>query len=187
MRKIAALIAAVAAFGLVAFGLNTASAAPPKATLIAAPVHALAEVGAVACIAGNDPHHNVKVFWTPGRVCPSGHYGIADAFSGTPGPKGDKGDKGDAGDSNVVSRKASVTLTSASVAQTVTVSGLPAFSTGMPEIATNNLDARPIGSSVVVTALPVAAGDVVRKFSVSAPSGLGTNSFNLQIQVVDVP
>lgn len=182
MRRTLVLVGTIAALGLGTLGLTAASAAP-QAAPVAAPV------GAVGCINANDPNHNVKVFWTAGRICPAGHYGIADAFGGggVAGPQGPKGDKGEPGDTNVVSKKASVTLTSASAAQTVTVTGLPAFTTGLPEIAANNLDARPVGSTVVVTALPVAAGDTVRKFSVSAPVGLGTNSFVLTIQVVSVP
>lgn len=168
---------------------NGAPWRPLSVAPVAFEVAAAAPVGAVGCINGKDPNHNVKVFWTAGRVCPAGHYGIADAFGGggAVGPQGPKGDKGEPGDTNVVSRKASVTLTSASAAQTLTVTGLPAFTTGLPEIAADNLAARPIGSDIKVEALPVAAGDTVRKFSVSKPEALGTNSFTLTVQVVSVP
>lgn len=111
-------------------GSGSATAGPIIAAPVAAPVAAVADtaVGAAGCINAYDPHHNVKVFWTPGRVCPTAHYGISDAFSGTPGPKGDKGDPGD---SRIVMTSGSATTAAGTAGNgtlIVTVSGLPGFS-----------------------------------------------------------
>lgn len=128
------------------------------------------EVGAVGCIDGNDPHHNVKVFWTPGRVCPTGHYGISDAFaSGVPGPQGPQGPKGDPGTNDLVIKHATVVLTPDSASTvTVTVTGLPPFSATSGQVYGTNADAVPVGVTFSIAVGPVTPGQTTRTFTLSS-------------------
>lgn len=183
MRRSIIAIAAVVAVLLSGLGLVSAQASAPVAAVAASTRGFCVKVGT----------GEIRNLWlTAAGKCPV--YSPTDAYwgpitfgAGATGPQGPQGPKGDPGDSSLVSQKATVHLTSASVAQTVTVAGLPAFVTGLPEIATNNYAARPLGSNFTIAALPVAAGDIVRKFSIGAPTGLGTNSFDLTIQVISIP
>jgi len=104
--------------------------------------------------------------------------------AGPAGPRGPKGDQGPAGDENVVAAHASVTLSSADPAtQTITVKGLPAFSTGKIEFVGNNAEARPTGSTIGVVPVTPSGGSTSRSFTVKQ-TGLGTNSFVLTITVI---
>jgi hypothetical protein len=97
---------------------------------------------------------------------------------------GPRGAQGPAGDTTVVPARANLTLTSSSPAtQTVTVTGLPAYSTGKIEFAGNNAEARPVGSTVSVVPVNPAGGSTSRSFTVKQ-SGLGTNGFVLTITVI---
>jgi hypothetical protein len=168
MKTIRNLALAGAAIALLGGSLVASNAsASPKAA-----VHADAAVAAVACIAGTDPHHNVKVFWTPGRVCPAGHYGIADAFaSGTPGPAGPQGPKGDPGTSALQVKSATAVLTPSSPSTvTVTVSGLPPYSATSGQVFGTNADALPTGVSFSLTTPTPALGSTTRTFTLSSVS-----------------
>jgi hypothetical protein len=176
MRK--RILRALLILGLVAgSGVAVAAAAGPA-------------IGAVGCIDSHDPHHNVKVFWTAGRVCPAGHYGIADAFggsgSGAPGPAGPAGPKGDPGDSVIKVISKQVTLTSSSPAtQTVVLTGLPAKASGVVELPVDNSGSAPAGTTVTVTPLAVPAGSTERSFTVGV-SGFTTQTFGLSLKVLAV-
>ncbi|MFZ0157968.1 MAG: hypothetical protein WAL50_02970 [Kineosporiaceae bacterium] len=119
-------------------------------------------------------------FGIVGLVGPQGPVGPA----GPQGRRGPTGPQGPAGDTSVVPARASVTLTAADPAsQTVTVKGLPAYSTGNIEFAGNNAEARPVGSTISVVPIAPAGGATTRSFTVKQ-AGLGTNSFVLTITVI---
>lgn len=104
--------------------------------------------------------------------------------AGPVGPRGPAGQQGPAGDTKVVPARVSVTLTSADPAsQTVTVRGLPPYSTGKIEFVGNNAEARPTGSTVGVVPVTPGGGSTSRSFTVKQ-SGLGTNTFVLTITVI---
>jgi hypothetical protein len=104
--------------------------------------------------------------------------------AGPAGARGPRGEQGPAGDQNVVAAHVSVTLSSADPAtQTVTVKGLPAFSTGKIEFVGNNAEARPTGSTIGVVPITPSGGSTSRSFTVKQ-SGLGTNAFVLTITVI---
>lgn len=118
-----------------------------------------------------------------GIVATAGAQGPA-GVQGPAGPRGPRGEQGPAGDQNVVAAHVSVTLSSADPAtQTVTVKGLPAFSTGKIEFVGNNAEARPTGSTIGVVPITPSGGSTSRSFTVKQ-SGLGTNSFVLTITVI---
>lgn len=128
----------------------------------------------------------------PGYWLSSPPFGIV-AEQGDTGPEGPKGDtgpagprgpQGPAGDSNVVPGLARIRLTSSAPAsQTVTVTGLPRYSTGKIEFVGNNAEARPTGSTIGVVPVAPSGGSTSRSFTVTQ-SGLGTNSFTLTITVI---
>lgn len=125
----------------------------------------------------------------PGYWLSDPPFGIA-ANAGAQGPagpagaRGPKGDRGPTGDQNVVAAHVSVTLSSADPAtQTVTVKGLPAFSTGKIEFVGNNAEARPTGSTIGVVPVTPTGGSTSRSFTVKQ-TGLGTNTFVLTITVI---
>lgn len=130
-----------------------------------------------------------NLWLTPEGKCPiytpkTDEYWGPVSLGGTVGPKGDKGDKGDPGDSKVSVVHKVVTLTSASASpQVVVVSGVPAFNVANAEGNWNNAGSSPLGSTVTVTPVKPAAGDVTRSFTVTQ-TGLGGNSFALDISVL---
>jgi hypothetical protein len=169
LRRISLALALAGLFVGAMFALNGSASAAVVKPPVAAVQLADAAVGAVACIAGTDPHHNVKVFWTAGRVCPAGHYGIADAFSGTPGPAGPQGPKGDPGTNGLVIKTASTTLTPSSPSTvTVTVSGLPPYSATAGQAFGTNADALPTGVTFSLSAPTPALGSTTRTFTLSS-------------------
>jgi hypothetical protein len=119
-------------------------------------------------------------YWTPTTLVEA--FGPIAEITGAVGPQGPKGDAGE----GVVVKKGTLALTSANTSGTLTVSGLPAFATGVIEYAGNNAEARPVGSTVTITPVAAAAGSTDRKFTVAA-TGLGSNSFTLSVTVISVP
>lgn len=175
-------IAAVAAAAMVGT-LFVGGAVFNSASASTSAVSAASAVGAVGCIDGRDPHHNVKVFWTEGRICPAGHYGIADAFgSGAVGPAGPKGDKGDPGTNDLVIKHATAVFTPSSPATaSLTVSGLPAYSATSGQIYGSNADALPVGVTLSVTTATPALGSTTRVFNVTGINVAVGKTFTLDV------
>jgi hypothetical protein len=118
-----------------------------------------------------------------GIVAAAGQQGPAGP-QGPTGPRGPRGAQGPAGDSSVVAAHDSLRLSPSSPAsQTLVVTGLPAWTVGRIELAGNNAEARPTGSTVTVSPLTPASGSTSRAFTV-AQSGLGSHAFTLTVTVV---
>lgn len=210
MKRKGTVITAVATFGLATgIGLAVAGTTPAEGTTRIATVAPAAAVAASGqrglCIQNNTglPFYLPLVNGqcpsasgsNPGYWLSSPPFGI-DAQDGAPGPAGPqgpagprgpvgpRGPQGPAGDSNVAAERSSVTLTSSSPATlTLTVRGLPAYSTGMIEFAGNNAEARPAGSTISVVPVAPSGGSTTRAFTVKQ-SGLGSNSFTLTVTVI---
>lgn len=107
---------------------------------------------------------------------------------GDTGPTGAKGDKGDPGNNNVAIKHAKVTLTAANngKAQTVVVTGMPAYDATNPETYGSNSASKPTGTVVSPVPVAPAAGSTSRSFTLTPSGFTGTQSFTLDIWVLTV-
>jgi len=120
----------------------------------------------------------------PGPAGPAGPAGP----KGATGATGATGAKGDPGNNNVAIKHAKVTLTAANngKAQTVVVSGMPAYEATNPETYGSNSASRPGVTVVSPVETAPAAGSTSRTFTFTPSGFTGSQSFTLDIWVLTV-
>lgn len=108
----------------------------------------------------------------PRGTCPAPYWGPVKLGDGAAGPAGPAGPPGAAGDNSVVIKTATTVFDAThSGVRTVTVSGMPAYVAGAPEVNGHFSTTLPDGVTVNVAKVNPVAGHTTRDFTVEIAGG----------------